>query len=67
MKNKKKFPWFQSFTSLPLNSIYMANFAFTWGNYFYITKLPAYVEQVLKFSISEVYDLYKVLIKIFKI
>lgn len=54
IKNKQKFPWKSFFVSLPLNSIYVANFAFNWGNYFFITKLPAYVEQVLKFSISEV-------------
>lgn len=52
--NKQKFPWKSFFISIPLNSIYIANFAFAWGNYFYITKLPAYVEGVLNFNIKEV-------------
>ena len=53
-KHKKDIPWIKLFTSLPLISIYISNFACTWGNFFFITKLPAYVENVLKFNIKDV-------------
>ncbi len=41
-------------TSAPIIHIFIANFSFAWGNYFFITRLSAYVQEVLEFDIKEV-------------
>lgn len=51
---KKSVPWGQMLTSKQLWSVAMAKFCGAWGQLMLMSKLPAYLESVLHFSITEV-------------
>ncbi|CAF0855781.1 unnamed protein product [Brachionus calyciflorus] len=48
----KSTPWKELFTSKICLSIYLVGFCFNWGGYLYLTQIPTYVRDVLKFDIQ---------------
>ncbi|KAJ8679909.1 hypothetical protein QAD02_015696 [Eretmocerus hayati] len=46
-------PWKAILTSVPLWSAIVANVGSSWGFYTFFTQLPAYMEYILKFNISQ--------------
>eukprot|EP00918_Siedleckia_nematoides_P093921 GHVU01206233.1.p1 GENE.GHVU01206233.1~~GHVU01206233.1.p1 ORF type:complete len:538 (+),score=42.06 GHVU01206233.1:259-1872(+) len=54
-KNKKKdsVPWRSVLTSGPVWGIIIANFTTDWGLYTYLTNIPTYLSEVLKFEIQQ--------------
>lgn len=51
-------PWRQVFTSAPCIAIYFGHFAANWGNYLFLTELPTFMNDILKFDIKSVSFIY---------
>ncbi|RNA08779.1 sialin isoform X2 [Brachionus plicatilis] len=45
-------PWKPLFTAKPSLAIYVVTFCFHWGGYLYMTQIPTYIRDVLKFDIE---------------
>ena len=53
---KKNTPWMKMFTSKVVLGTNVCAFAFNWGLYLYITQIPSYIKDVLKFDIKSVIE-----------
>lgn len=49
-----KVPWLKIITSLPVWAIIVANVTSDWGAYTLLTNIPTYINEVLKFDITDV-------------
>ena len=47
-------PWRQIFLSRPCIAIYFGHFSSNWGNYLFLTQLPTFMNEILKFDIESV-------------
>lgn len=47
-------PWFKILSSLPVWAIVMAHFTENWGFYTWLTELPTFMHDILKFNLQEV-------------
>jgi MFS transporter, ACS family, solute carrier family 17 (sodium-dependent inorganic phosphate cotransporter), other len=51
--NVVKPPWKSIFTSMPVMSIAVAHFSYTWGFYTLLTALPSYMKDILDFDLQQ--------------
>lgn len=51
---KKKIPWLAIFTSRPCIVIFIGQFSHNWGNYLFLTSIPTFLKDVLKFDMKSV-------------
>ena len=51
---QKFVPWKQIVTSKACWSIFIGHFAHNWGNYLFLTQIPSFLKDVLKFDIKSV-------------
>ena len=51
---KLDIPWFAILKSMPNWAIVVSNICYDWGGYTFVTCIPAYMKEVLKFDISSV-------------
>ena len=52
--NQKVTPWKAIFTSRVCWATFIGHFCNNWGNMFYLTQLPSFMKDVLKFDIKSV-------------
>ncbi|CAF0884906.1 unnamed protein product [Brachionus calyciflorus] len=50
--SQKKIPWLEIFSSKACWSIFIGHFAHNWGNYLFLTQIPSFLKDVLKFDIK---------------
>ena len=50
----KKVPWLKIFKSKACWSVFIGHFTHEWGNYMFMTQIPSYLRDVLKFDIKSV-------------
>ena len=51
---KRRTPWFDIFTSLPMWALIIAHSGQNWGFYTLLTEMPSYMNSILKFDLQDV-------------
>ncbi len=51
---KSKVPWLEIFRSKACWAVFIAHFTTNWGGYLFLTQMPTYLRDVLKFDIKSV-------------
>lgn len=54
MLQKPKVPWGSILTSLPMIALIIVHCGQTWGFYMFMTELPTYMNEILKFDVKNV-------------
>lgn len=54
VKKQNKIPWISIFTSKACIAIFVAHLCHNWGNYMFLTQLPSFMKDVLRFDIKSV-------------
>lgn len=54
-KKSLKTPWLEIFSNKVCWATFIAHFCNNWGNYLFLTQLPSFMKDVLKFDIKSVF------------
>ena len=53
-ESEKGAPWLKILTSMPALAIFFGHSCSNWGTYLFLTSLPTYMKEVLKFDVKSV-------------